>query len=56
MPPPSSEESFEAGLLEYPHYTKPAVWNKVAVPEVLISGHHERVKGWRQRQAEKITP
>ena len=51
----TDEESFEAGLLEYPHYTRPAVWNGAAVPEVLISGHHEKVRVWRQEQAEKIT-
>ena len=49
------EESFEAGLLEYPHYTRPSVWNGVVVPEVLTSGHHEKVRVWRQAQAEKIT-
>jgi len=49
------EESFEAGLLEYPHYTRPAVWHDKAVPEVLTSGHHEKVRAWRQAQAEKIT-
>jgi tRNA (guanine37-N1)-methyltransferase len=42
-------------LLEYPHYTRPAVWQGAAVPEVLISGHHEKVRVWRQEQAEKIT-
>ena len=51
----TEEESFEAGLLEYPHYTRPAVWKDAAVPEVLISGHHEKVRVWRQEQAEKIT-
>jgi tRNA (guanine37-N1)-methyltransferase len=49
------EESFSEGLLEYPHYTRPAVWKDAAVPEVLISGHHEKVRVWRQEQAEKIT-
>jgi tRNA (guanine37-N1)-methyltransferase len=49
------EESFEAGLLEYPHYTRPAVWDGREVPEVLVSGHHAKVKEWRQRQAEDIT-
>jgi tRNA (guanine37-N1)-methyltransferase len=49
------EESFEAGLLEYPHYTRPAVWNGLEVPEVLLSGHHEKVRVWRQSEAEKIT-
>lgn len=50
-----TEESFTSGLLEYPHYTRPAVWNGVAVPEVLISGHHEKVRNWRLAEAEKIT-
>jgi tRNA (guanine37-N1)-methyltransferase len=49
------EESFESGLLEYPHYTRPAVWNGLEVPEVLLSGHHEKVRVWRQSEAEKIT-
>jgi tRNA (guanine37-N1)-methyltransferase len=49
------EESFEEGLLEYPHYTRPAEWQGAKVPEVLVSGHHEKVKVWRQAQAEKIT-
>ncbi|MDE2029006.1 MAG: tRNA (guanosine(37)-N1)-methyltransferase TrmD [Alphaproteobacteria bacterium] len=49
------EESFETGLLEYPQYTKPAVWNGVSVPEVLVSGHHEKVRIWRREQAEEIT-
>ncbi len=49
------EESFERGLLEYPHYTRPAVWHSRAVPEVLISGHHERIRAWRLERAEEIT-
>lgn len=49
------EESFENGLLEYPHYTRPAVWSGMAVPDVLVSGHHAKVKAWRQEQAEEIT-
>lgn len=49
------EESFETGLLEYPHYTRPQVWNGQAVPEVLVSGHHARVATWRREQAEAIT-
>jgi len=49
------EESFENGLLEYPHYTRPQEWKGRRVPEVLLSGHHEKVKTWRQAQAEKIT-
>lgn len=49
------EESFERGLLEYPHYTRPAEWQGRAVPEVLLSGHHEKIKAWRLAQAESIT-
>jgi tRNA (guanine37-N1)-methyltransferase len=49
------EESFERGLLEYPHYTRPQVWEGLEVPDVLVSGHHEKIKAWRQRQAEEIT-
>lgn len=49
------EESFENGLLEYPHYTRPADWNGMAVPEVLLSGHHGRIGEWRRRQAEETT-
>ena len=49
------DESFERGLLEYPHYTRPREWRGRAVPEVLISGHHERVRTWRREQAERIT-
>ncbi|TWB62147.1 tRNA (guanosine(37)-N1)-methyltransferase TrmD [Nitrospirillum viridazoti] len=51
----AGEESFERGLLEYPHYTRPAVWQDRAVPEVLLSGHHEKVKAWRLAEAERIT-
>ena len=49
------EESFENGLLEYPHYTRPPVWREREVPEVLLSGHHENIKAWRLAQAEAIT-
>jgi tRNA (guanine37-N1)-methyltransferase len=49
------EESFGNGLLEYPHYTRPAVWNERPVPEVLMSGHHEKIKAWRQAEAEETT-
>ena len=49
------QESFETGLLEYPHYTRPQVWNGHAVPGVLISGHHEKIRAWRQAQSEEIT-
>jgi tRNA (guanine37-N1)-methyltransferase len=49
------EESFERGLLEYPHYTRPADWQGRTVPEVLLSGHHEKIKAWRLSQAEAAT-
>lgn len=51
----STEESFVGGLLEYPHYTRPAEWQGRKVPEVLISGHHEKVKVWRHEQALALT-
>jgi tRNA (guanine37-N1)-methyltransferase len=50
-----AEESFEAGLLEYPHYTRPASWRGRSVPEVLLSGHHERIRAWRCERAEEAT-
>jgi tRNA (guanine37-N1)-methyltransferase len=50
-----AEESFEWGLLEYPHYTRPQEWQGRAVPEVLLSGHHQNVRTWRRRQAEEVT-
>jgi tRNA (guanine37-N1)-methyltransferase len=50
-----AEESFEDGLLEYPHYTRPQTWEGRAVPEVLLSGHHDRIRQWRQEQREKAT-
>ncbi|MBY0337694.1 MAG: tRNA (guanosine(37)-N1)-methyltransferase TrmD [Acetobacteraceae bacterium] len=49
------EESHSAGLLEYPHYTRPAEWQGRAVPAVLLSGHHAAVAGWRRQQAEQAT-
>jgi tRNA (guanine37-N1)-methyltransferase len=51
----AEEESFSAGLLEYPHYTRPAEWQGRAVPEVLLSGHHGAVAAWRRAEAERIT-
>jgi tRNA (guanine37-N1)-methyltransferase len=51
----ATEESFSAGLLEYPHYTRPATWQGRTVPDVLLSGHHEAVAAWRQAEAERIT-
>ena len=50
-----AEESFEHGLLEYPQYTRPQEWKGRTVPEVLVSGHHEKVRDWRRQQAEAIT-
>jgi len=49
------EESFEAGLLEYPHYTRPREWEGRAIPEVLLSGDHARIAEWRRAEAERIT-
>ena len=51
----SAEESFERGLLEYPQYTRPAEWRGHQVPEVLVSGHHEKIRRWRLAKAEEIT-
>ncbi|MBP9752691.1 MAG: tRNA (guanosine(37)-N1)-methyltransferase TrmD [Proteobacteria bacterium] len=51
----SMEESFELDLLEFFHYTRPHVWNGIAVPDVLLSGHHANIKKWRHQQAEEIT-
>jgi tRNA (guanine37-N1)-methyltransferase len=49
------DESFENGLLEYPQYTKPQIWEDKAVPEVLLSGDHSKIKDWRLSQSEAIT-
>ena len=49
------EESFENGLLEYPQYTKPQIWEEKTVPEVLLSGDHAKIKDWRLSQSEAIT-
>jgi tRNA (guanine37-N1)-methyltransferase len=52
----TAEESFtHAPLLEYPHYTRPALWQGRAVPAVLLSGHHAAIAAWRREQAERIT-
>src|SRR4051812_2921932 len=50
-----TEESFAEGLLEYPHYTRPQVWQGRAVPEVLVSGDHGRIRAWRRAEAERLT-
>ena len=49
------EESFSAGLLEYPHYTRPVEWQGRAVPPVLLSGHHAEITKWRHAEAERLT-
>lgn len=49
------DESFENGLLEYPHYTRPQQFDGMDIPAVLTSGHHENVRDWRRQQAERIT-
>ena len=51
-PSSGAEESFENGLLEYPHYTRPAEWEGRTIPEVLRSGDHAKIAAWRKRQAE----
>jgi tRNA (guanine37-N1)-methyltransferase len=48
-------DSFEEGILEYPHYTRPAVFEGIAVPEVLLSGDHAKIKAWREAESLKIT-
>ena len=54
-PDSATEESFSSGLLEYPHYTRPAEWQGRRVPDVLLSGHHGAVAAWRQAESERIT-
>ncbi|NIJ17190.1 tRNA (guanosine(37)-N1)-methyltransferase TrmD [Sphingobium vermicomposti] len=49
------DESFESGLLEYPHYTRPALWEGRAIPEVLRSGDHAKIAAWRKQRAEDDT-
>ena len=51
----SIDETFENSLLEYPQYTKPQIWEKKSVPEVLLSGDHSKIKDWRLSQSEAIT-
>jgi tRNA (guanine37-N1)-methyltransferase len=48
-------ESFEAGLLEHPHYTRPQIFEGRTIPEVLTSGDHGRIAAWRQAEAERLT-
>jgi tRNA (guanine37-N1)-methyltransferase len=49
------EESFASGLLEYPQYTRPQIWEGLEIPDVLLSGHHGKIKEWRQEMSEKLT-
>jgi tRNA (guanine37-N1)-methyltransferase len=50
-----TEESFETGLLEYPHYTRPRLWEGLEIPDVLLSGDHARIAAWRRAESERIT-
>jgi len=50
-----TEESFNEGLLEYPHYTRPQIWEGRAIPEVLLSGDHAKIAAWRRAEAERLT-
>lgn len=51
----SSEESFEDGLLEYPQYTRPTEWQGHPIPDILLSGHHQKIAEWRHLQSEEVT-
>jgi len=51
----NKDESFSSGLLEYPHYTRPAVYKGKKVPQVLLSGDHEKIQQWRENEAREIT-
>lgn len=50
-----TEESFETGLLEYPHYTRPQVFEDLTIPEILVSGDHAKIAKWRRAEAERLT-
>jgi tRNA (guanine37-N1)-methyltransferase len=50
-----AEESFESGLLEYPHFTRPREWEGRVIPDVLLSGDHAKIAAWRRAEAERIT-
>jgi tRNA (guanine37-N1)-methyltransferase len=54
-PESAAQESFEAGLLEYPHYTRPREWEGRAIPDILLSGDHVRIAQWRRDEAARIT-
>jgi tRNA (guanine37-N1)-methyltransferase len=51
----SAEESFAEGLLEYPHYTRPQLWEGRPIPEILLSGDHGKIAAWRRAEAERLT-
>lgn len=55
QPESLAHESFENGLLEYPHYTKPREWEGRSIPEVLLSGDHKKIEAWRRAQSERLT-
>ena len=50
-----TEESFEDGLLEHPHYTKPNIWEGAEIPQILLSGDHKAIAGWKRRKREELT-
>ena len=50
-----TEESYENGLLEYPHYTRPRQWEGLEIPEILLSGDHAKIAKWRKEQSEELT-
>jgi tRNA (guanine37-N1)-methyltransferase len=50
-----ADESFENGLLEYPHYTRPREWESRSIPEILLSGDHKKIAEWRHAESERIT-
>jgi tRNA (guanine37-N1)-methyltransferase len=50
-----TEESFAEGLLEYPHFTRPQVWEGHPIPEILLSGDHGKIAAWRRAEAERLT-
>ncbi len=50
-----AEESFTDGLLEYPHYTRPQIWEGRPIPEILLSGDHAKIAAWRRAEAERLT-
>jgi tRNA (guanine37-N1)-methyltransferase len=55
QPASLAQESFEAGLLEYPHYTRPREWEGHPIPDVLLSGDHKRIAEWRRAEARRLT-